>query len=401
MPAPYLEEVFKTNGVPTHTFVEPVEYRDLLLNLRTPGRGMVIEGPSGIGKTTAVETALKELGISTSVTKLSARNQDHVEYIELLPTIRDAGIVIVDDFHKLSSTTCSLLADYMKTLADAESKTTKVIIVGINKAGDSLITFAHDLLNRIDILRFESNPDSKVQQVIEKGELSLHVSINVKDEIVAAAQGSFYIAQMLAREVCKRASILERCIDVCATTESFEAVRADVWERLSLLFRKRCIFFCRGNKMKKEGRAPYLHILRWLAEGSEWTLSLRDAIRTHPSLRGSVGQVVDKDYLRDLIGSNGDLSAVMHFDSTAEQLTVEDPQFIFYIRNIAWKSFASEVGFISLDFTSKYDFALSFAGENRNLAETIFSVLQEAEVEVFYDRNEQHYSGLPTGCTPE
>ena len=265
-----------------------------------------------------------------------------------------------------------------------------MIIVGINKAGDSLITFAHDLLNRIDIIRFESNPDSKVQQVIEKGELYLHVYINVKDEIVAAAQGSFYIAQMLAREVCKRASILERCIDVCATTESFEAVRADVWERLSLLFRKRCIFFCRGNKMKKEGRAPYLHILRWLAEGSEWTLSLRDAIRTHPSLRGSVGQVVDKDYLRDLIGSNGDLSAVMHFDSTAEQLTVEDPQFIFYIRNIAWKSFASEVGFISLDFTSKYDFALSFAGENRNLAETIFSVLQEAEVEVFYDRNEQH-----------
>ena len=65
MPAPYLEEVFKTNGVPTHTFVEPVEYRDLLLNLRTPGRGLVIEGPSGIGKTTAVETALKQLGIST------------------------------------------------------------------------------------------------------------------------------------------------------------------------------------------------------------------------------------------------------------------------------------------------------------------------------------------------
>jgi MoxR-like ATPase len=51
--------------VPTHTFVEPVEYRDLLLNLRTPGRGLVIEGPSGIGKTTAVETALKQLGIST------------------------------------------------------------------------------------------------------------------------------------------------------------------------------------------------------------------------------------------------------------------------------------------------------------------------------------------------
>ncbi len=48
---PKLPEAIRT----THTFVEPVEYRDLLLNLRTPGRGLVIEGPSGIGKTTAVE----------------------------------------------------------------------------------------------------------------------------------------------------------------------------------------------------------------------------------------------------------------------------------------------------------------------------------------------------------
>ena len=50
---PQVEEVFKTNGVPTHTFVRPKEYLQLQVGLRTPGRGVVIEGPSGIGKTTA------------------------------------------------------------------------------------------------------------------------------------------------------------------------------------------------------------------------------------------------------------------------------------------------------------------------------------------------------------
>lgn len=33
-----LEDVFKVSGIPTHTFVEPKKYPDLLLNLRTPGR---------------------------------------------------------------------------------------------------------------------------------------------------------------------------------------------------------------------------------------------------------------------------------------------------------------------------------------------------------------------------
>jgi hypothetical protein len=50
---PKLEDVFKINGVPTYTFVEPKEYNHLLMSLRAAGRRVVVEGPSGIGKTTA------------------------------------------------------------------------------------------------------------------------------------------------------------------------------------------------------------------------------------------------------------------------------------------------------------------------------------------------------------
>jgi hypothetical protein len=390
MPAPLLEEVFKTGGVPTYTFVEPREYADLILNLRTPGRGLVIEGPSGIGKTTAVEKALTRLGLDKSVTKLSARRPKDVEYIESLPELGSVGVVIVDDFHKLQVATRSALADYMKTLADEESPDTKIIVVGINKAGQNLISFAHDLVNRIDIVPFESNSDEKVRELIDQGCVALNVGLAVEDDIVVASQGSFYIAQMLSREVCKRAGILERCEMPATTAISFEAIKAEVWERLALVFRSRCERFCRGTKMKREGRAPYLHILRWLAEGTEWTLSLRDAMRSHPAMRGSVGQVVDKGYLRELMDGDEEIAAVMHLDSTAEQLTVEDPQFIYFIRNIAWRQFAHEVGFIAVDFPHKYDFALSFAGEDRDVAEALFNQLAEYQVEVFYDRNEQH-----------
>ena len=111
-----IQDVFKTSGVPTYTFVHPREYPRLLLNLRTPGRGLVIEGPSGIGKTTAVENALVELGLSNRVTKLSARLPEDIEYIAELHTMGKVGTVIVDDFHKLPDTARQALADYMKTL---------------------------------------------------------------------------------------------------------------------------------------------------------------------------------------------------------------------------------------------------------------------------------------------
>ena len=88
--------------------------------------------------------------------------------------------------------------------------------------------------------------------------------------------------------------------------------------------------------------------------------------------------------------SDSEISAVIHFDKVAEQITVEDPQFIFFIRNIPWKSFASELGFMGVEFKNRYDFALSFAGEDRPLAEALFTELEAAEVEVFYDKNEQH-----------
>jgi len=57
-----LEEVFKLSGVPTHTFVEPPQYLAVKVAIRTPGRSVVLEGPSGIGKTSTVTRIIEELG---------------------------------------------------------------------------------------------------------------------------------------------------------------------------------------------------------------------------------------------------------------------------------------------------------------------------------------------------
>jgi len=269
MSGPLLEEVFKLSGVPTYTFVKPTEYEKLLVSLRTPGRGVVIEGPSGIGKTTAVTQALAVRGIEAKALKLTARKSDDVKLIEALPDMKDTGVVIIDDFHRLHEDLQRRIADFLKVLADEERQDTKLIVVGINKAGDSLVAFAPDLNTRIDTLRFEANPDERVKELIEKGEGALNVSLGITSKIVESAGGSFYIAQMLSHEACLTGAASERQENLRALDVSIEVVISRVMDNLSRRFMQVALGFASGPKLRKEGRAPYLHILKWLAEADD------------------------------------------------------------------------------------------------------------------------------------
>lgn len=66
------------------------------------------------------------------------------------------------------------------------------------------------------------------------------------------------------------------------------------------------------------------------------------------------------------------------------------PRFVYFLRNLVWSKFARQVGYTALEFTAKYDFALSFSGEDRAIAQRIANRLDEQEIAVFYGANEQH-----------
>jgi haloacetate dehalogenase len=138
---------------------------------------------------------------------------------------------LVDDFHRLPNNIQSSLADYLKVLADTEEKESKIIILGINRAGDNLIRFAPDLVNRIDVVRFETEPDEKISELIHKGENALKIRFNVVDEIVETVRGSFYLAQMLCRNICLASGILEASSDTIILNSSFESIQTAVWDK--------------------------------------------------------------------------------------------------------------------------------------------------------------------------
>lgn len=385
----FLEDVFKKSGVPTYTFVKPLEYNKIIVALRTKGRGIVIEGPSGIGKTTSIQKAIEELGLNKNVLRLSARKADDRELIKLLPELGDIGTVVIDDFHVLRDDLKFSIADYLKILADEEKENSKLILIGINKAGDSLVKIAADLNNRIDTIRFESNPDEKVQQLIEQGEEVLNVTFNTKNDIIELSKGSFHITQYLCNEICTFAGILENLDEKQIIETSIEVIRQKVLEEFGRTFYNKAKSFATGTRLRREGRAPYLHLLYWLSQSEDWTIQIDDIIRAYPEQKLSILQVVDKGHLEAVIREDEGVQDVIHYDTNSRVLSVEDPKFIFYIRNLLWSKFARQIGYLSFEVKSKYDFALSFAGENRNLAEKINQILLEHDIAVFYDKNEQ------------
>jgi hypothetical protein len=331
---------------------------------------------------------LEQAGTTENLIKLSARKPEDIDFVKELPSMQPFGVVIIDDFHKLPTPTKAAIADLMKVLADEGGAGSKVIVIGINKAGESLISFADDLTNRLEIIPFETNPDAKVVEVVRLGEEALNVRINIKDEIVAAAHGSFYLAQMLAFNTCIEANILCRQDANVETHSSFPTIKGRVFETLSQRFYQRTRDFAKGTRFRREGRAPYLHLLYWLGTSEQWTLSLDQCIMHHPEFRGSLIQIIEKDYLRELMQAVPTINEVLHFEERL--LTIEDPQYIFFLRNLSWPRFATDIGYLSVEFPSQYDFALSFAGSQRAIAEAIFNRLQDGEFEVFYDKNEQH-----------
>lgn len=380
-----VDEVFKKSGVPTHTFVPPAEYERVVVALKTPGRCMIVEGPSGIGKTSCIRKALEEATLSESCLFLSARKPGDTELIKSLPTMKAIGVVVVDDFHRLPASAKQQLTDFIKTLADEEDQSSKVILIGINRAGQTLVEYAPDILHRVEVIRIGRANVERIRLMIERGERALNCTLSIAEEISDEAEGSFAMAQVLCHEACLQGKVLETHAGSTAEAVkvSLPCIREAVIAELAPRFFPLARDFATGNKLRREGRAPYLHLLRWLSLTPEGALDTKEAIASSPKLKGSVTQVIDKGHINTLLENNPHISDLIHFEAKTDLLITEDPKLLYFVRHLIWSKFARQVGYFSIEFDSSYDFALSFAGEDRDLAEALSAELATREISVF------------------
>jgi len=382
---PKLHQVFTITGKPTYTFVHPGSYNRLRNALQTPGLGVVVEGPSGIGKTTAVTKAIEETRGESTL--LNARDESDREAIRRLPE-GVSGTVVIDEFHRLDKDQKDVLANLMKIEADRDGSNLKIVIVGINDAGRSLIDSSPDLTYRVEFIRFGMEPDEKIDELIRKGESALNVDIRSRRSIIENAQGSFYIAQTLCNYACAESGILEKSDSVREITVSYKELEEIALEKNRRTFGGVAREFARGPKFRRAGRAPYFHILKWMTEPPSWNLNVAEEVKKHPKEKLSVSGVLEKG-LVSLCEKKG-IAKYLHYDKDTRVLSLEDPMLGYYLKSIEWKKFADDVGFTNVDRDKKFDVALTFAGEDRSFVEKLKKCLESQGYSVFYDFDHQH-----------
>ena len=326
-----LFEVFKPSGVPNVTFVEPQRFSALRLSLSQPGRGLVIEGPSGIGKTTALKKALERVhgGLieASNIEILSARRPKDIERIEHLQD-RHKGTVAIDDFHRLADELRTSVIDYLKYLADYEITDRKLVIVGIPRTGERLVDLAFDVATRIDVFKMGRVPSESVIEMIEKGEKALNVRFPRKSDVVSAANGSLNVAQLLCFHLCALQDLETTQTKLVPIQSDLDSAIARVMEQIEPKFSETVRRFASLGKRRD---FTYAEMLKELARSQDGFLSFVQLEADRPDLTIGARRFVAEGYMQTVYEHVPIAQNHLLFDQGVPALIIDDPQLAFYL----------------------------------------------------------------------
>jgi hypothetical protein len=379
-----VEEVFKTEGVPEFTFVKPPNFNELLVDIRNAGKPVVIEGQSGTGKTTTVRRIIEENLPSSGFEYLSARQARHIRKILDISDGKETGKYVIDDFHRLDNDVQAKIANIIKIAAEdyEEGIHPKIVIIGINKVGSELIHLVHDIAKRCGIHRIKPASFATMTELISKGEEKLGIEISDHQKIFDETKGDYWLTQLVCQSVCLINDVTET-VDNAKLEFDTEIVREKVIQRLEHAYSEPVTEFCRGNRFRSTND-PYLKLLRCVSEQDSSIVDLTELANANPNSRGSINNVKEKR-LASLIDSKPICERYFYYNPDTKHFAIEDPALFYYVRHLDWIDLRKKCGFREGDKDFDFDFAISFAGENRLLAKTISEQLELLDCSVFFD----------------
>jgi hypothetical protein len=347
-----IDEIFRLDGPPTFTFIEPPEFATLKARLRTMGTGLIVEGPSKVGKSTAIRKAMEALGIADTDQlwwrgqKLPPLDEFSRTLDGLLEAVRDSWLFI-DDFHHVEDERyLRELASTMKVLADLPTRHAKVTVVGINPLGNSLVQVMPDLGGRFRVMRLDIEKDwkgsTKIAELIIRGESAANLRFTRRDELVIAAGGSLFLAQYLCNVAAAKAGVLEAPPETVEIELGPVEVIAAIQDELSARFRAPMIDFASFDAAPP-ARGAALSLLWLLARSSDGFISVRDARLSFPMLHAAFEWLLANNLSR-CFQDHPRLKGLLYYNRVAQTLTMEDPQLKFYLRALDWEELARASG---------------------------------------------------------
>ena len=112
-----------------------------------------------------------------------------------------------------------------------------------------------------------------------------------------------------------------------------------------------------------------------------------------PDVRGSINNIKEHR-LEVLISSKPAVAERFYYNTETKSFAIEDPALFYFIKHLDWDQLRQDCGFRQTAVDYEWDVALSFAGENRELAAYLADKLTGLDVPVFYDTHyEANYLG--------
>lgn len=354
-----IDEIFRPDGPPSVTFVTPPHFELLKHELRTMGTGLIVEGPSRTGKSTAIRKALEELGVPESA-QTWWYGQDLPELatfeqmLESLVTADRDRWLLIDDFHYVEQPAyLKALAFRMKKLADRPERHGKVTLIGINPLGNSLVSAMPDLAGRYRVLRLDADSDrrqeSRIAQLIIQGEQAANIRFRLRDDFIRAASGNFYLAQLLCNRAAVHSDVLEaqpgNPVEISLGPHD---VVASIRHELSARYREPLLDFAALHEVQHP-RGAALSLLWLLSRSTDGFVSLREARLRFPDL-GSTFDWFLASNMSAFFAEHPRLRGLLYFRRDAGTLTMEDPQLKFYLRELDWVELAKASGHGAVTF---------------------------------------------------
>lgn len=332
-----INDIFRLNGPPTVTFVEPPRFRELQFELKTMGTGLIVEGPSKTGKSTAIHKAMDGLGVAAhdqlwwGGQRLPAFDDFQRALDELLRSEQRRWLFI-DDFHYVEDPRyLRALAFAMKALADQARSNAKVTLIGINALGASLVQAMSDLAGRFRIMRIDREGDwersTLITELIVLGERAANIRFLRRDEFVVAAGGSFFIAQLLCNRAAAQAGVFETQASTVEIERGPADVIASIRDELAARYRSPMLHFAAFDA-EPPPRGAGLSLLWLLARSPEGFVSLREARLRFPGL-GPVFDWFLQSNLSRCFEQDPELRELLYLNRATGTLTMEDPQLKF------------------------------------------------------------------------
>ena len=402
-----LEDVFKTVGLPPYTYIKPAYYGEVRADISQPGKHLLIEGPSGIGKTCVAFKVFEDLGLiqGNDFNYISCRDGTAIGAMDTFFAAAGEGaatetpIIVIDDFHLLPGARRAEIGSTLKRMSDRAFERTappKAVLIGIPTTGVSLLSDAYDLGPRLGTYVLTRAPDSEIDRLISEGEAALQVLFEDRDVLLSESAGNFWLAQYICSKVCASQEVYDTQDEVRILTFDLLGIRQRLMTELTQRYLPVARTFAKGKKWRPGGNKPYLEIILALCKIPDSVVTFDKLLNLVPDRR-KPGIKAVRLRIAEVIFDSGkgvDLRKQIAFDADAG-FSIEDPLFRYFLSNLEQKRLYQELGVEDITVETgrlySYDIGFSFAGEVRRIVEQVNAEMKSEDVITFYDYDQQAF----------